>query len=355
MMKKLSYLNSQYAEPYGYCLDKERNIHAEKNLKALNYYDKKIACSQKEKAFVKSGHYIFDYVPMIYSREDWFDSTLEKQNGFCDLIITDMISKKKVSNSLQLDTLYVNKRYLHGISKHGNKRLGGVAFLIDNCLYTYDKLKEKNIFEHKELKASHVPSLPFIDSELTYQRAKRNKNRKFFDVEPLNTQKDILDLTRERINAENRYVYGIFKIEENWLIPMEDGGIEEVYVSKFIVVQALSENWLEENNFPADTPIVAQSGDSNSDRTGFTNGQYGMTGQDVISTHEATLVGLLDRERGGYFIVPKGNDGSGRIYQFNEKPKWGKNDPRPHCCVNGYPLFSSDFSFRRTFQRKSVH
>jgi len=342
-MAKLIYLTDMFEGDYGYCLDKEKNVMAEKNRKCLHYYDQKIACSQKDQHFTSKGHYLFEYVPMVFSREDWFDDDVEKKNGTCDVVITDMISKKKLKHSLQLATMFPNKKYLHGIQKNGNKRYGGLTFLVDNCLHSYSELEAAGILDHKELKANHSTSLPMVDVELTYLQAKRKMNESFFHSESITDWITEVDQLKVRLNSQNKYVYGVFKIDEYWLIPLANGEINELYSSKYVTIQAFSETWLVENNLPINTPILAQSGDSKSDRENSSSGHYRMGGQVVISDEEATLLAAIDRERDRYFIIPKGKGCSGRSYEFNQKPKWGKNNPRTTCCVSGFPLFSSNF------------
>lgn len=343
-MTKLIYLTDTFEGDYGYCLDKEKNVMAEKNRKCLHYYDQKIACSQKDRHFTERGHYLFDYVPMVFSREDWFDDDVEKKNGTCDVVITDMISKKKLKYSLQLATMFPNKKYLHGILKNGNKRYGGLAFLVDNCLHSYSELEEAGILDYKELKANHGTSFPMVDVELTCLQSKRKTNESFFHSESISAWLAEVDQLKGRLNSQNKYVYCVFKIDEYWLIPLANGEINELYTSKYVTIQAFSETWLVENGLPINTPILAQSGDSHSDRENSSSGHYRMGGQVVISDEEATLLTAIDRERNRYFIIPKGRGCSGKSYEFNKKPKWGKNDPRPTCCVSGFPLFSSNFN-----------
>ena len=343
-MTKFSYLTDVFEGAYNYCLDKEKNVMAKKNYKCLSYYDQKIACSQKENQFSNKGHYLFDYVPMLFSREDWFDDATEKKNGVCDVMITDMVSKKQVKHSLKLATMFPNKKYLHGQLRNGNKRFGGITLLVDSCLHSYSDLEAAAILDHKELKANHCTSLPMVDVELTYLQAKRKMNESFFHSESISDWLLDLEQLQNKLNSQNKYVYGVFKIDEYWLIPLANGEINELYLSKYVIIQAFSETWLAENELPINTPILAQSGDSHSDRVDMSSGHYRMGGQVVISDEEATLLAAIDRERDGYFIVPKGKGCSGRIYEFNQKPKWGKNNPRPTCCVSGFPLFSSNFN-----------
>ena len=343
-MTKLSYLTDAFEGAYNYCMDNENNIMAKKNRKCLSYYDQKIACSQKEQQFTNKGHYLFDYVPMLFSKEDWFDDAIEKKNGVCDVVITDMVSKEQLKYSLNLATMYPNKKYLHGQLKKGNKRYGGITLLVDSCLHSYSELEESGILDHKEIKANHCMSLPEVDVELTYLQVKRKMNESFFHAESIQDWIAEVDQLKERLNSQNKYVYGVFKIDEYWLIPLANGEIDELYTSKYVFIQAFSETWLIEQGLPNDTPILAQSGDSRSDRMGLSSGHYRIGGEVVIPDEKATLVVEIDRERDGYFIIPKGMGCGGRIYEFNKIPKWGKNNPRPTCCVSGFPLFSSDFS-----------
>lgn len=182
-----------------------------------------------------------------------------------------------------------------------------------------------------------------VDVELTYLQAKRKMNESFFQSESITDWITEVAQLKERLNSQNKYVYGVFKIDEYWLIPLANGEINELYSSKHVIIQAFSETWLVKNNLPIDTLILAQSGNTHSDRENSSSGHYRMGGQVVISDEEATLLVAIDRERDRYFIIPKGKGCSGRSYEFNEKPKWCKNDPRPTCCVSGFPLFSSNF------------
>lgn len=339
---KLSFMKETFLGKYGYCLDEEKNVSAKGNRQCLNYFDKKIACSQKEQKFTEAGHYLFDYVPTLYSEDDWFDDKSEKRNGVCEIGITDMFTKEKLTYQLKLETMFPNKRYLHGMMKNENKKFGGVTLLIDNCLHSYSEVEKSFILNHKELVAGHCRSLPVVDVGLTYIRAKWRNEQTFFG-QPSTESYELEEQLKKRLNDKKKYVYGVFKIDEYWLIPLANGEINELYTSKFIIVQSFSESWLLENSFPVDTPVLAQSGDSHSDRLNFSYGHYYMKTEEVIAKEKAMLIANIDKDRKGYFIVPKGYGCSGRRYLFNKKPKWGKNNPRPHCFVSGYPLFASNF------------
>lgn len=116
-----------------------------------------------------------------------------------------MMSKKKLKHSLQLATMFPNKKYLHVILKNRNKRYGGLTLLVDNCLQSYSELEAEGILDHKELKANHSTSLPMVDVELTYLQAKRKTNESFFYSGSISDWLAEVDQLKGRLNSQNQH------------------------------------------------------------------------------------------------------------------------------------------------------
>lgn len=352
-MKK-EYLATNYEGQYGYVTDVENNVSAESNLRCLDYFNKKIYASQKRDSFCEDGHYVFNYVPMLFSKDYWhFKDDLKE--GSCVVTIKDVLSKKKLSFDMSLDTLFPNTQYVHGTIKERNKVFGGCAILIDNCLKTKRAIDESGILTLGEVETQMYDSLPKYDSELSFYEATSNYNETFFSPKDFIAYKNGRRQIQTEINEKDKYRYCLFQIDEEWQLPFSACGDEmlEIHTSKFLLVQAFSETWLTENGLPINTPILACSGDSNNDmkKTFFIH-RY-MNGEEVFGFEQSTALPTLgthnNYEYDIYFISKKGKElgGGGRFYKVNTKPKWNKKNPRPLCDAIAFPMFSNDFSFTK--------
>lgn len=335
------------------------NVSLENNLKAIDYFNKKIFRSQRDGRFCKTGHYFLDFIPKIFVEDIWNDPE-ELKAGSCKVTITDLFSNKKLTIDMGIDCLVPNKQYIHGTIKGGNKVFGGASILIDSCLHYKKEFDDKEFFEKKMNAAvfKYVSEFPVYDWRLDQHSFNKNYPLNFFDRSDYKKFLADSQKIRDEINNEKKYKYGVFRIKEEWDYPFQGKKIKMV-AAKVVMVQAFSPEWLQSQNLPADTPVLADIGGGGHGRKDmrFSYIHGDIQGEKELPSHESNMfitldLDILNPDDSIFFINTKGR-GGGRAYKVNQESKWTVKNPYPLNEVIALPMFSHAFSIRSLLEGES--